>query len=183
MQITRAEKKDIFKIYRIYVQAFPKEERIPFTDIFRKDNKLIELLSIKEENKVIGFFINMIHEDIVLVSFFAVKKKYRNKKAGSRALEALKEMYKDKKILLEIEVLDDKSHNYDMRVRRKNFYKRHGFVTANMFVNLFGVDLEIMCNNCNLSKEDYVNLYENVIGKELSKNVKMIEKGDCITHS
>lgn len=174
MQLVKAEKKDIFKIYRIYVESFPKEERMPFTNIFRKDNKLIELISIKEDNKVIGFFINMKYEDIVLISFFGVQKKYRNKKLGSKALEALKDMYKDKKILLEIEVLDDKSHNYDMRVRRKNFYKRHGFVTANIFVDLFGVDLEVMCNNCDLTKEDYIDFYENVIGKELSRNVKVL---------
>lgn len=176
MQLVKAEKKDIFSIYRIYVEAFPKEERMPFTNIFRKENKLIELISIKEENKIIGFFINMKYEDMILISFFAIKKEYRNNNAGGRALEQLKEIYKDKKILLEIEILDDKASNYDMRIRRKNFYKRHGFVSSNIFVDLFGVDLEVMCNNCNLSQEQYINLYENVIGKELSKDVKIINK-------
>ena len=134
------------------------------------------LRSIKEENKVIGFFINMKYEDMILISFFAIKKEYRNNNAGGRALEQLKEIYKDKKILLEIEILDDKASNYDMRIRRKNFYKRHGFVSSNIFVDLFGVDLEVMCNNCDLSENQYINLYENVIGKERCKDVKIINK-------
>lgn len=170
---------NIEKIKKLYNESFPKIERKPFELILEKcDMGLMEILTIESDNnKFLGLAITIIYKDIVLLDYFAIVPESRGKNNGSNALNLLFKKYKNMRFVLEIENSNVKCDNQEDRIRRKIFYTRNGMTAMQYKVSLFGVQMEVLTRNCNITFEEYHSIYRRTFSDEFSRKVKLVR--DC----
>ena len=156
----------MLKIRRLYKEAFPAYERKPFGIIKAMAKKgKTDLWYFEDEGGFAGLCATINGPDAILIDYLAVARKRRGTGVGTRMLKALLEHYKDYGVFLEIEELDENAENSTERVRRREFYLRQGFEPMNTFVNLFGVNMELLGVRCKLDFDEYRAFYLNNYGK------------------
>lgn len=146
------------KIKKLYLSAFPNEERFPFWIIEEcsKEDKS-DLYAVLDNNKFIGMFYVVNCDNIYYLMYLAVEANLRNQNYGSKILIALKEKYKN--LFLSIAIPID-----EMTIKRKNFYLRNGFYDTNQYYEDTGVWYEVLCTNNKLKitnhtmKKRYTNM-------------------------
>lgn len=175
MNIRPATKADMPSIKRLYTLAFPRGERKPFWLVRRKGAKgQADILAI-EENGFAGFAVNLPYKDMVMINYFAIDPGIQSKGLGSRSLQKICEMYDGRRLLLEIERPDESAPNNAQRLRRKKFYLKNGWDDANIHVRVFGVDMELMTYKCSVTYDEYAELYKNVFGSLVARQVSLVK--------
>ena len=151
---------DWCKIYRLYQTAFPANEKKPFSMIRSMCKKgKSDVWYCVENGKFAGLVITINGPDKILLDYLAVAKNRRGQGIGSLILKKMREQYAGKGVFLEIEIVDEAAENYEERKRRKQFYLSNGMTPMNVFVELFGVDMELLGFDCYLSFEEYHDFY------------------------
>ncbi len=176
-QLTDTQLKELKRLYRL---AFPASERKPFWLIRKKEREgVTEILGlVDEENRLVGEIITIAWQDLLLVDYFAIAENIRGQGYGTRALELLRERYRDRRILLEIETPEILCENQQERVRRKQFYRSSGLDSMDYHVNLFGVEMEIMTFQGQVSFEEYHGIFTGVYGRRFARRVtRCTERG------
>ena len=161
----------------LYVSAFPEDERPP-VEMFFKTVTLVndQLLGFYEDKSFIGFANVITYKDICYLFFFAITPEKRNQGYGTRILQILKEMYKDKVLTLCYEEIDDKYQDIELRKRRKDFYYRNGFKDNEMKTCEYGVNYETCyIGNHKVSFKDYLGLYRSVFGDRVKSIIKELK--------
>ncbi len=164
-EVVKLNEDDFEEVYEIMKEAFPKDEHR------KKENqrKLLEkqeykLIGVRKENVVVAFIAFWDLKNFIFIEHFAVKEQYRNRKLGGNLLKAFLEI-KDKDIILETELPED-----DLKIRRINFYKKHGFnmnkyeyIQPSYEKEQKSLELKIMSYPRLIEKETFINeLYEHV---------------------
>lgn len=105
MRLTTHTEKHMQRIKRLYKNAFPRNERIPFFIMKHMTKKgEVQFFAIESNNgKFGGFAVTMRRDDIIMLSYFAVHPKLRNRGIGSKALKALMKRFSEHRFILEIE--------------------------------------------------------------------------------
>ncbi len=165
--------KNWIRAYRLYISAFPRYERKPFMLIRRMFLKgSADVWVIEDEGVFSGIAVTMNSDDMILLDYFAVDKKKRGCGIGSAALKSIREKYSGKRLFLEIESVFSDCSNKTERIRRKSFYLRNGMSELKISVKLFGTDMELLGFGCELTFDDYVNIYTKNLGKWAAENIK-----------
>lgn len=153
------------KVKKLYYSAFPKVERCPYSILkSRVKQGKGEFLSIYEENNFVGLIYNIVYLDIVYIYYFAIDEHLRNKGYGSKILDDIKLMYKDKRIILMAESIDENASNYQERVNRGMFYLKNGFYHQGYTISEFDVCYDMLgCSNV-VSKTEFRELIKNYFG-------------------
>ena len=60
--------------------------------------------------------------------------------------------------------------------RRKQFYLSNGMTEMNVFVKLFGVDMELLGYDCSLTFEEYHDFYRDNYNEWAAEHVKKAEQ-------
>lgn len=176
MMIKEAVNGQLEWIYKLYMESFPENERKPFKLIEEKAKEgKMEILTIQDEGRLVGLAITILHQDMVLLDYFAMHRENRGKGLGGQAIEQLKRRYQNKRLFLEIEILDEKADNYSERVRRKAFYLNHGLSEAKIYVLLFGVEMEILTVQCDMTYEEYRSVYIGTFGETFEDKIKLLK--------
>lgn len=150
------DQKDFNEITEIFEEAFPESEKMPVDILLLEaQNDNTEFLSIYDEDKLIGISYVRTRNDLCFVLYLAVNNKYRGNGYGSKILEFIQEKYNDKRIVLNIEELDNTKDNYEQRVKRKNFYIKNGFKDLEYKVDDGKTVYEVLSYNGFVSKEEY----------------------------
>jgi len=164
--------KDWIQIKKLYRTAFPRCERKPLAVIrYKQCKNKADVWVLEDEGEFIGLAITMNGPDLVLLDYFAIDDFKRGKGYGSKAIKRLQEMYKDYRFFLEIERTDVEADNIEERKRRKTFYLQNDMTELNVHAVLFGVEMELLGYQCNVSFEEYYNLYVSNYGRIAEKNV------------
>ncbi|MBQ7408062.1 MAG: GNAT family N-acetyltransferase [Clostridia bacterium] len=165
-----------FKIKRLYKQSFPQNERKPFSIIKSMQKKgKTDIWYFTEKNQFIGFATTINGSKTILIDYFAVCKDTRGKGFGTKMLKTLLEYYDTKGVFLEIEIPYTTALNYDERLKRKKFYLNAGLSPMGTQAKLFGVDMELLGFNCELTFDQYREFYLNNYGKFAYDNIKRID--------
>ena len=163
------------RIYRLYMSAFPKCERKPFSMILSMQKKgKTELWYAESCGKFIGMGATIDGENIILLDYFAVSEKNRGMGYGSEILKLLHELYPGKGFFLEIEKTYPDADNAAERIRRKNFYLSAGMKELGTDAKLFGVDMELLGYDCSLTFDEYREFYRKNYGEFAAKNIRHI---------
>ena len=119
----RNDKKKLNEIKKLYDEAFPKEEQIPFW-ILRKASRTstADLMQVYDDDLLVGFIHLVYFEDVVYLYYFAIEPDERGQGYGSKILQALRRRFSARRIILNIEVVDENCDNYEERKKRK-FYR------------------------------------------------------------
>ena len=163
-------------VENLYQNAFPDTERKPFEMILELEKQgKSDVFSIdNENNQFLGLAITLYDDNVIILDYFAINPEYRGKGIGGKAIDILKNKFKDKKFLLEIETTDIISADIQNRIRRKNFYLRHGLKAMPYKVNLLGEIMEIMTFNCEVTFEEYHSVFENSLPQNICEKITEI---------
>ena len=150
-----------FKIKKIYLEAFPKYEQLPWWLLrFLTTRKGIDMTAYYDGEDLCGFTYTVTTDTILFVLFFAVKKELRGKGYGSAILRYLKESNPQKSILLNIELLDPNAENYDERVRRFRFYENNGFIDTKYDIEEIGGIFRVLATTPIFDIEEYIRVFQ-----------------------
>lgn len=169
IEIKKATLADMLMIYPLYRRAFPRCERKPFAMIMKARRENISDVFAIRDGKFCGLAITLNRGDLVLLDYFAISERLRGSGIGSRALRMMQDLYPGKRIFLEIETPDEGAKNNGERIRRKNFYLKNGLRDIDMSVRLFGVDMQILTFDCDVSFDEYFDIYRSVVGENLAR--------------
>lgn len=163
------------KVKKLYYEAFPKNERAPFSLMkrFAKGNKA-DFFGVYDNDIFVGLVYNIYYKDIVYVYYLAIEKSLRGKGYGSGVLESIKEKYTMQRVILMAEETDADSTNYKERMKRKEFYYGNGFRELNYKVKEAGVMYDML--SCNgegqeVNRDEYFDLMRNYWGDFLYRHV------------
>lgn len=159
--------KDKKKTKQLYFDSFPEEERCPFMVLLSKVRKNKgEFFAIYEEDKYIGLIYNIVYKELVYIYYLAIAKELRNKGYGTKVLDDMKNIYKDKKIILMAETLDPDAENYNQRRKRSRFYSKNGFVKQGYVIEEFEVSYDMLgYSSTKVLKEEFKELIKNYFGE------------------
>ncbi len=154
------------RLKKLYIEAFPKEERAPFGYIKHKAMKEnADFFGIYDDNHFIGLLYTVTWKELVYLFFFAVEENYRDIGYGSKILSKVKYKYRNYKIVLAIEVLDKNCDNYEQRMARKSFYENNGFSETGISVCEMGVSYELMSYAGAVTYDEFEQLMHNYLGE------------------
>lgn len=164
------------KIYCLYQKAFPANERKPFSMITSMQKKGVsDVWFFKDNNEFIGLAITINGKDLILIDYLAISEKKRNLGYGSKILQMLQSHYSDCGLLLEIETVRQDAPNYEERKRRKQFYLNNNMKPMNVFIKLFGVEMELMGYNCHLTFDEYFDFYRTNYGEFITSHISEVK--------
>ena len=144
------------KVRKLYLGAFPKEERVPFMLLAAREKKgNSELLEIKDGDTFVGMVSVLRYKDLAYIFYLAIDDGLRGRGYGSRVLSSLKERYRDCRIFLAREQLDKDADNYEQRVSRHRFYQKNGLVDFPCKITEQGVVFDVMGIGDDVKAEEY----------------------------
>lgn len=165
-----------FRIRRLYLRAFPADERKPFSVIRSLQEKQKTDVWYFEKGKAFAGFATTVNgEDTVLLDYLAVTEKKRGKGLGKEMMALLREQYAQKSVFLEIERVCDDAPNAEERMRRKQFYLSCGMRDMNVHANVFGVEMELLGWDCDIDFDRYRDFYRKNMGEFTVNNIKPAE--------
>lgn len=165
-------KQDMKWAKRLYLSAFPSEERAPFFMLKQKNGKNSVWLKITADGKNAGFFYLITNNDAVYLCYFAIAPAYRGRHIGTKALKMLLDKYKGKRVFLAIERTDENADNMDERIKRKNFYLRCGLRESHKLVQEGNMKYELLVHGGEVNNNDYEPMMRKWLGFPLSCFVK-----------
>ncbi len=161
------------QIRMLYVEAFPKSERKPFSLIRRMHREgKTDVWVLRRDGRFAGFATTINGEGLILIDYLAMAKKMRGQGAGSAVLAALRTAYPGCGLFVEIENAFEPGEDQPERQRRRAFYERCGFRSCRTMISLFGVPMELMGYGCTLDYETYHRFYCTYFSQWAGEHVK-----------
>ncbi len=165
------------QIYKLYRKAFPVSERKPFAVIRKMYQKGVsDVWYFTRQGKFAGLIITINGEKQILLDYLAVSQVQRGTGIGTEILAKMRSHYAGKGVFLEIESVYEACSNQPERIRRKHFYEKCGMKSMDVFVWLFGVKMELMGFDCNLSYDEYHAFYRDNYGQWAADHIQEAEK-------
>lgn len=177
LKLVEAQTEEQLKpVWELYEKAFPKEEKKPISLMLEKrEEGFYEILEITDQtDQFLGLAIVILYQDLALLDYYAIADNVRGTGIGSKVIKMLQERYQGKRFFLEIESTKENCQDLDNRMRRKHFYEKNGMGEMKFLVELFGIQMELMTYQCELSYEEYHKIFEDVFSKEMSEKVRRI---------
>ncbi|MBQ9847598.1 MAG: GNAT family N-acetyltransferase [Clostridia bacterium] len=161
---------------QLYVSAYPEFERKAFAYMLaRAEAGLVELYAaVDEEGEFNGIAFTVPGEKVVYLEYVAVDPVRRGKGVGSAILGAVINQYQGKRIVADIETTLNPDHDMPVRMRRKSFYRRSGFLTMDYTVNFHGIVREVMAYPEEVSFEEYHELFAPAYGEIFASKVRKL---------
>ncbi len=151
------------EVKRLYTAAFPKHERLPWWVLrLWTAVKGVELTCYTDENGLCGFTYTVTEGDVLFVMFLAVNGKIRGRGYGSAVLELLKKTNPARKIILNVEPLDDTADNAEERVNRMRFYAKNGFFDTGYNIDEVGGTFRVLSTERSLDPAAYVRVFQKI---------------------
>lgn len=167
-----AEKKDLAAIQEIYEEAFPPEERAPFSWLTKPLARGDASLLVHEQDGRLAGFAYCVQSDKLLYLFYlAVHHDFRQSGIGSGMVQEVLAGNPDKTVFLARERLDEPCDNLEERCRRRDFYLKNGLVDVPMLIREGPCTFDVMTDGGSVQPEQYRSLMEAWFGHALPASV------------
>jgi GNAT superfamily N-acetyltransferase len=168
-------KKSIYynEVVKLYEESFPENERIDIEFLVRKViEKKAEFIAYFDNDVFVGFVYNVFNEKISFLLFLAILEKYRGLGYGSEILDLVKDSYKSVPVILAIEPLNKKADNYQIRVKRKQFYLKKQFKDSEFYYFEYDEKYDLLVWNEKVIQEEFNILMKNYTGPTMYSIMK-----------
>lgn len=156
----------------IYEKSFPTQEKCAnFKKII--ENKNTELYCLVDNKTVVGMTYLIQYKDMIFILYLAINPEYRSKGYGSYLLKWCLNKYRNKKFFLNIEEVNEKFDDYEIRKRRLAFYLKNGFFITNYISNEKIINFNILSNCPEIDVEEY-KILDKVVAEILEEPVSNI---------
>lgn len=143
---------DYDRIMGIYESSFPQYERIPVKYIIGMEN--IDFLAVYDDDELVGLTCIVNDEKLTFLFYLAVEEGHRSKGLGGMILDDICGRYREP-IILDVELVDEESEEYELRSRRRSFYLRHGFSDTGRILDDSQGVFNVLCRGV-YNEEDYL---------------------------
>ncbi len=165
MEIRKIQNSQWEQVKTIYMEAFPKAERKPFSLIQRAVRKGKSDIWLALDGEIVaGFIVVVPYCDMVMVEYLAVSNQVRSQGTGSKLLAEVCRQYTGHRILLMIEQIDKKANNFEQRTARKRFYLKNGFSPSDFVALGVSGPMEVLCFGGQVSGDDFVKVQKYTLG-------------------
>ena len=171
--------KDIFKnpqeieiFKKLYFDAFPVEERVPFdflADKVKYGNS--NLYTLYDNHLFVGILVLVTYKDMVFLWYLAVDKNLQGKGYGTIILNLVEPKYHGCRLVLNIDEVDKYFADFELRQKRHDFYIKNGYNDCFVKTREKGVVYELMSKHGNVTYEDYKEMMINYLGEQLYNKV------------
>ncbi len=156
---------DFDKIEALAKEAFPPSEYVPPRAFLMNAAKNeVDFWALYDKEQFVGYVVVRHKMGFAYLFFLAIVKEVRNKGYGTKALKLLEDLYPGDTQIVDFEMVDENAENYDVRVRRKNFYLRNGYKEINLFYYFNGENFEIMSKSLPFDFEKFQDMMSSFIG-------------------
>ena len=163
------------RIRRCYMEAFPAEERKPFSVIVKMARQgRGDVLYWQEKGNFLAFATAIRGDGLVLLDYFAVDRAHRSSGCGTRALMQLQSLYADRGLFVEIERVCPEAPNAKQREKRKQFYIQCGMEPLGVQAEVFGVEMELLGSRCTMTFDGYRGFYRDYNSPWAAEHIKPI---------
>ncbi|PLW83920.1 N-acetyltransferase [Kineobactrum sediminis] len=153
------------KVIDLYKGSFPGAQRIPSCLLrykLRHGKKGFDVLY--EDDNWVGLVYATEFRDINFLQFLAISESLRAYGYGSKVMASMRYMQPGKRIVLNIEELDEQAQNSQQRVKRKAFYEKNGFSSSGYIVREPDGRYEMLIKGGSISKEEIEAMYRSLFG-------------------
>ncbi len=147
-------------VRRIYLDAFPPEERMPFPMMVAM-SKLwnTDFLAFYDGDTLCGLAYLAHNRKLEFMMFLAVDEALRSKGYGRAILREIRNRYPEKKLIVSMEPCDPGAADLALREKRKGFYERNGYRETGYRMRLSGVEQEILIANGRFQKREFLTFF------------------------
>jgi hypothetical protein len=172
-----ASKSEYKLIKRLFISAFPKEERPPFFVLSSRAKRGNgDMLIAKDNGEFIGFIYVVSDVKLSYLFFLAVEDSKRGMGYGTKIPDSVKTRYSGNKIFLAREGLDEPCDNMEQRQNRHKFYLKNRFVDLDCKIVEGGVVFDAMSIGGEITNEEYTSLIDSWCGEFARKRIGMYVK-------
>lgn len=142
---------------RIYLEAFPAEERIALTDLqdLSDANVNIYLSQLEQAGEMCGLAIHYaLPGEKGFLLYFAMDSRLRGQGIGTQALALFKQIYPGG-IILECELIGENAENEELRQARYRFYLRNGLSDSGTISENMGGKYHLMRSTAQITPLEY----------------------------
>lgn len=136
LAIYKLQGKDLLHFYKIYRNSFQKGDRfslpILLFNIFRKKAKCYVA---KKDHSMIGFIYLIFYQNMIFILYLAIDQNERDQGIGSYVLNWCFDHYKDRCFFLNIDEINPKFDDYELRKKRLQFYLKNRFYLTEYFAD------------------------------------------------
>ena len=111
----------------LYERAFPQNERRPMAELLGEKSGMVEVLAFYHRGSFCGMAATLTSSGLAHIIYFAIEESMRERGLGSMALEAIREQHPGKKVIVDVERVEDGAGNNDQREKRIAFYRKNGY--------------------------------------------------------
>ena len=160
----------------IYIKSFPKEERyLSLNNMIKADST--DLYCLIENENIYGIIYLIENRTSLFILYLAINSEYQSKGYGSYLLKWCLNKYKDKKIFLNIEELNEEKSDLEIRKKRLDFYLRNGFYLTNIMSKDNKENFHVLSNQKYVDLNEYIEL-DNFVAKVLNETISDIVEID-----
>lgn len=151
------------KVIDLYKSAFTTVRHVPAWILrfkLRKGQPGFNI--IYDADSWLGLISTTDYKDIIFVHFFAISESVRSGGYGSKVLDFIKATQPEKRIVLNVEILDEREKNYPQRVKRRAFYEKNGFVSSGFIIQDSREQLDMLILGGSITKVEIEELYRDL---------------------
>ena len=168
--------KNIRKIEEMYENSFIEREKFPFTVLVSASNKDgITFQSIYNDENLIGMLFTIHDGKILFVLYLFINSEYQNEGYGGQVMDMLYEKYRNYDIILNIEAVQEGLPNSEARLKRQEFFTKHGLNKLNLYFIDKDMAYEIMCTNIDreVNEKLFYDLFKKMLNPALAMMLKL----------
>ncbi len=154
-QTSYARSRNKREMKRLYFQAFPKAERVPWRILKRRSKRECSFDGYDREGKFIGLTVSLETEQFLLLFYLAVCADLRSEGYGGELLARMRERSGKKPIVLDIEEVPPDAPEDGQLQRRLKFYLSNGYRRTGFRFEAYGVRYETLCFGGEFPAEAY----------------------------
>ena len=148
----------------LYTRAFPENERRPLEPLVSDSTGHGEVMAFYDGAVFCGFACLITWRDISHIIYFAIDEKLRGRGYGAQALELMRGVKNDCRMIADLEVVREGASNNIPRERRLAFYMRNGYAESPVRYTWRGDDYVILVQGGTLTESEFKDFWSAVCG-------------------
>jgi GNAT superfamily N-acetyltransferase len=143
------------------MRAFPKYEREPWMWLMLKSKyRQADFMAFYDHEQFIGFAYVIHSHGMHYILYLAVNDQVRSRGYGSRIINAIRHLYPQDSLVLDVEQPNPQAANNQQRLRRMRFYKKNGFFPTPKLFKEEKVTFQVLATNKKINQQKVDKVFE-----------------------
>ncbi|MCR1877714.1 GNAT family N-acetyltransferase [Limosilactobacillus reuteri] len=148
IQPVRLSLREYKQVKQLYMRAFPKYEREPWTWLLVKSKyQRAAFMAFYDQKQFVGFAYVIHSHGMHYILYLAVNDQIRSQGYGTRIINELRRLYPEDSLALDVEQPNPQAANNQQRLRRLKFYRRNGFFPTPKLFKEEKVTFQVLATN------------------------------------